>query len=98
MTILEKKSERKKKAIMQLVQSGEYSIAFAMIEAERLNDEGKLLDDDYEELAEWLENLLETVEVDTGEETGINEETTDTNVSTIEETETPVETPETEVE
>ncbi len=102
MTILEKKSERKKKAIMQLVQSGEYSIAFAMMEAERLNDEGKLLDDDYEELAEWLENLLETVEVDTGEETGINEEPTDTNVGTIEETNgeemSPVEAPENEVE
>ena len=97
MTILEKKSERKKKAIMQLVQSGEYSIAFAMMEAERLNDEGKLLDDDYEELAEWLEGLLETVEVDTGEETGINEEPTDTNVGTIEENETPVES-ENEVE
>lgn len=62
MTILEKKSERKKKAIMQLVTSGEYSIAFAMMEAERLNDEGKLLDNDYEELAEWLESLLEPVE------------------------------------
>lgn len=61
MTILEKKSERKKKAIMQLVESGEYSIAFAMMEAERLNDEGKLLDDDYEELAEWLESQLEPV-------------------------------------
>lgn len=62
MTILEKKSERKKKAIMQLVTSGEYSIAFAMMEAERLNDEGKLLDNDYEELAEYLESLLEPVE------------------------------------
>ena len=54
-TLIEKKSERKKKAIMALVESGEYSIAFAMMEAERLNDEGKLLDNDYEELAEWLE-------------------------------------------
>ena len=59
MTILEKKSERKKKAIMKLVENGEYSIAFAMIEAERLNDEGKLLDADYEELMEFLESLLE---------------------------------------
>lgn len=59
MTIIEKKSERKKKAIMMLVESGEYSIQFAMIEAERLNDEGKLLDNDYEELAEWLESLLD---------------------------------------
>lgn len=58
MSIIEKKSERKKKAIMLLVESGEYSIQFAMIEAERLNDEGKLLDNDYEELAEWLEAKL----------------------------------------
>lgn len=62
MTIIEKKSERKKKAIMLLVQNGEMSIAYALMEAERLNDEGKLLDKDYEELAEWLENLLEPVE------------------------------------
>lgn len=59
MNIIEKKSARKKKAIMMLVESGEYSIQFAMIEAERLNDEGKLLDNDYEELAEWLESLLD---------------------------------------
>lgn len=61
MTIIEKKSERKKKAIMQLVQFGEYSIAYAMMMAEQLNDEGKLLDNDYEELAEYLENLLNPV-------------------------------------
>ena len=48
MTILEKKSLRKKKAIMQLVESGEYSIAYSMMLAEQLNDEGKLLDNDYE--------------------------------------------------
>ena len=59
MGIIEKKSLRKKKAIMLLVESGEYSIQFAMIEAERLNDEDKLLDNDYEELMEWLENLLD---------------------------------------
>lgn len=59
MNIIEKKSARKKKAIIMLVESGEYSIQFAMIEAERLNDEGKLFDNDYEELAEWLESLLD---------------------------------------
>ena len=58
MNIIEKKSARKKKAIMLLVESGEYSIQFAMIEAERLNDEGKLLNNDYEELMEWLEAKL----------------------------------------
>lgn len=58
MTILEKKSLRKKKAIMILVESNEYSIAYAMMLAEELNDEGKLLDNDYEELMKWLEAKL----------------------------------------
>lgn len=73
MTILEKKSERKKKALINLVEKGEYSIAFALMEAERLNDEGKLLDNDYEEVAEYLEGLLEPTE-DTAEETAENAE------------------------
>lgn len=68
MTIIEKKSLRKKKAIMELVKNQEYSIAYAMMIAERLNDEGKLLDNDYEELAEWLENQLEPVEEEIVEE------------------------------
>lgn len=58
MTIIERKSERKKKAIMMLVESQEYSIAYAMMLAEELNDDGKLLDNDYEELMEWLEAKL----------------------------------------
>ena len=62
MTILEKKSERKKKALINLVKTGEYTIAYALMEAERLNDEGKLLDADYEEVAEYLESLLEPIE------------------------------------
>ena len=62
MTIIEKKSLRKKKAIMNMVKNGEMSIAYALMEAERLNDEGKLLDNDYEELAEYLESLLTPVE------------------------------------
>ena len=59
MSIIEKKSQRKAKAIKTLVITGEYSPAFALNEAERLNDEGKLLDVDYEPLAEWLEEKLE---------------------------------------
>ena len=58
MTIIERKSQRKKKAIMNMIKTGEMSIAYALMEAERLNDEGKLLDIDYEELAEYLESLL----------------------------------------
>lgn len=71
MTIIEKKSLRKKKAIMNMVKNGEMSIAYALMEAERLNDEGKLLDIDYEELAEYLESLLTPEEVGEPE---INEE------------------------
>ena len=75
MTILEKKSERKKKAIMLLVERQEYSVPFAMMEAERLNDEGKLLDADYEELMEYLESLLEPEEPieETTEESSVEE-------------------------
>ena len=58
MTILEKKSLRKKKAIMSLVEKGEYSVAYALMLVEELSDNGKLTDTDYEELAEYLENLL----------------------------------------
>lgn len=60
-TRIELKSERKRKAIQLLVEDGEYSIAYAMIYAEQLNDEGKLLDDDYDMLLEWLESRLETI-------------------------------------
>ena len=63
-TIIEKKSERKKKAIMGMVKNGEMSIVYALSETERLNDEGKLLDADYEELAEYLESLLIPEEID----------------------------------
>lgn len=59
MTILEKKSNRKKKSILSLVNKGEYSVAYALILVEELSDAGKLTDADYEELAEYLENLLD---------------------------------------
>ena len=58
MTILEKKSLRKKKSILSLVEKGEYSVAYALMLVEELSDNGKLTDTDYEELAEYLENLL----------------------------------------
>lgn len=74
MNIIEKKSERKKKAIKLLVETQQYSIAYAMIEAERLNDEGKLLDNDYEELMEYLESLLEPVIEEQSENPPIEEE------------------------
>ena len=76
MTVLEKKSLRKKKAIMSLVEKGEYSVAYALILVEELSDAGKLTDNDYEELAEFLENLLNEEE---NEEVAVEEEPTETN-------------------
>lgn len=86
MTIIEKKSERKKKAIMGMVKNGEMSIVYALSETERLNDEGKLLDKDYEELAEWLESLL-PVEEEVTEEPEQTEEPIEDNSEASEETE-----------
>lgn len=76
MTIIEKKSLRKKKSILSLVKKGEYSVAYALMLVEELSDAGKLTDNDYEELAEYLENLLNEEE---NEEVTIEEEPTETN-------------------
>ena len=58
MTRIEKKSFRKREAIKLLVEDGEYSVAYAIMLAEQLNDNGKLLDDDYDNLMEWLEEFM----------------------------------------
>ena len=76
MTVLEKKSLRKKKAIMSLVEKGEYSVAYALMLVEELSDAGKLTDNDYEELAEFLEELLNEEE---NEEVVAEDEPTETN-------------------
>lgn len=60
MTVLGKKSKRKALAIKYLVDNGEYSAQYGLIEAERLNDEGKILDADYEPLAKYLEGIINT--------------------------------------
>ena len=74
MSIIEKKSQRKAKAIRLLVESKEYSIAYAIMLAEELNDSGKLLDVDYEPLVEWLEDKLEPEEeFENVEENGVEE-------------------------
>lgn len=58
MTIQEKQSLRKKKSIYFLVDNGEYSLGYALLLVEQLYDNGKLIEADYEELAEYLEDLL----------------------------------------
>ena len=69
MTLVEKKSKRKATAILNLVKSGEYSLSYALMVAEELNDNGKLLDVDYEEVAEFIEDLLNKEVEETQEET-----------------------------
>lgn len=58
MTIQEKQSLRKKKSILYLVERGEYSLGYALLKTEELYDTGKLIDTDYNELAEYLEELM----------------------------------------
>lgn len=59
MTSLEKASKRKAKSLKFLVDDGEFSVGYALRELERLHDEGKIIDADYEPLAEYFEELLE---------------------------------------
>ena len=89
MTILEKQSLRKKKSILYLVNNHEYSVGYALLKVEELYDSGKLVEEDYEELAEYLEDLLEEEEKvveNTAENTTENVE----NTAEVEET-TPME-------
>lgn len=58
MTRKEKSSNRRKLALFSLVKKGEESPASALDKTEDLHDAGKLTESDYEELAEFLENLL----------------------------------------
>jgi len=78
MTIKEKQSERKKKSILYLVNNGEYSLGYALLKVEELNDAGKLTEEDYEELAEYIENLLNEITKPVEQE--VEEETTEQEV------------------
>ena len=64
MTLLEKQSKRKCKALKTMVESGEYSPAYALEKLEDYFDRGKVIEVDYEELAEYLEELMNTPEIE----------------------------------
>lgn len=59
MTLFEKQSARKRKSIIYLVERGEYSLGFALLKTEELNDAGKLTEEDYEYLSSYLEELID---------------------------------------
>lgn len=79
MTLKEKSSARKRLAIENLVKNGEYSPEYGLQLCENYHDRGLLTDIDYEELADFLENLLnqpiEISDEDTMEEIEKIEET-----------------------
>ena len=68
MTINEKQSLRKKKSLLYLVEKDEYSAGYALLKTEELYDNGKLTDTDYEELAEYFEELLNKTEEQANEQ------------------------------
>ena len=59
MTLLEKQSARKCKALKNLVDRGDYSPAYALEKLEEYFDKGKVIESDYEPLAEYLEDLID---------------------------------------
>ena len=61
-TILEKQSARKKKSILYLINNGEYSLGYALLKTEELYDAGKLTEEDYNELADYIEELMNKAE------------------------------------
>lgn len=61
-TILEKQSARKKKSILYLINNGEYSLGYALLKTEELYDAGKLTEEDYNELADYIEKLMNKAE------------------------------------
>lgn len=59
MTLLEKQSARKCKALKNMVDRGEYSPSYALEKLEEYFDKGKVIESDYEPLAEYLEDLID---------------------------------------
>ena len=78
MTLLEKQSARKCKALKNLVDRGDYSPAYALEKLEEYFDKGKVIEKDYEELAEYLEDLIDNPVEEVEEE--IVEEPSEENV------------------
>jgi hypothetical protein len=69
MTILEKRSAIRIKALKTLVEKGEYSAEYAIVKLDELNSKGLLIATDYEETFDYFADLMETT---------LNEETTET--------------------
>lgn len=82
MSLIEKQSIRKCKALKYLVTEGVYSPAYALEKLENLFDSGKVLENDYEELAEYLESLLIENEHIINKQPTLEEEIEQNNITT----------------
>lgn len=85
MTIIERKSKIRVQALLKLVEKGEYSVEYALVKLDELNEKGYLTGSDYEETFDKIAEILQKDEPE--EVTEIVEET-----STIEDTEAQEET------
>ena len=85
MTLLEKQSARKCKALKNMVERGEYSPSYALEKLEDYFDKGKVIETDYEPLAEWLEDLIDNPVVEEPSTEPIEEEIVEEPIITEEE-------------
>lgn len=70
MSILERRSATRVKALRKLVDKGEYPVEYAIGKLDELNEKGLLTAKDYEETFEYFEELLNKEDkVDTEENT-----------------------------
>ena len=77
MTIIERKSKIRVQALLKLVEKGEYSVEYALVKLDELNEKGHLTGSDYEETFEKIAEMLQKDEevIETVEETNPIEDT-----------------------
>jgi hypothetical protein len=76
MSILERRSATRVKALKNLVDKGEYPVEYAIVKLDELNEKGLLTATDYEATFEYFENILnaEDTEQNNTEEVAESEE------------------------
>lgn len=63
MTIIERKSKIRVQALLKLVEKGEYSVEYALVKLDELNEKGYLTGKDYEESFDKLAEMLTKSEI-----------------------------------
>ena len=83
MTIIERKSKIRVQALLKLVEKGEYSVEYALVKLDELNEKGYLTGSDYEETFDKIAEMLQKDEqevIETVDENIVNtDETTEDN-------------------